>query len=170
VRWEALFGDLQGQWDAAVRAEDESRIADLAEYEMGRVHLADRLRARRDGELTVRLLDGRELAGRVLDAAPQWLLLGRGERRVLVPAAAVAMAWPLGAVAPGPGVVESRLGVPHVLRAIAREGLTVCLRTLAGEVRGRIVRVGADHVDVAPDPARARMTVALAALLAVEST
>jgi hypothetical protein len=176
MRWEALFADLQGQWDAAQRAEDDARIADLAELEMGRTGVVDRLRACRGNMLAVRLTDGSEVTGLVLDAAPQWLLLRSGERRCVVPASAVAAAWPLGPVAPDPGVVERRLGVAHALRAIAREGATVRLRTLAGDVRGRIVRVGADHLDVAIDlvPGQAALgsviTVTFTALLLVEST
>ncbi len=174
VRWESLFADLQGQWDAAQRADDESRIADLAELEMGRTWLADRLRARLGASLTVRLTDGTEVTGLVVDAAPQWLLLRTGERRSLVPVAAVGAAWPLGPVAPEAGVVESRLRVSHVLRAIAREGVTVRIRSTAVDVRGQIVRVGADHLDVVLDSAPglgsgAVLTIAFAALLAVES-
>jgi hypothetical protein len=169
-----LFADLQGQWDAAQRADDEARIADIAELEMGRTRLADRLRARLGAALTVRLADGSQIAGLVLDAAPQWLLLQTGERRALVPVAAVAAAWPLGPVAPEAGVVESRLGVSHVLRAIAREGVTVRVRSTAIDVRGQIVRVGVDHLDVLLDSAAghgsgAVLTVAVTALLLVES-
>lgn len=171
MRWEALFADLAGQWDAVQRADDDARIADLTELEMGRVHLADRLRARRAEHVTVRLLDGHEVGGRVLDAAPDWVLLGAGERRWLVPRQGIAAAWPLSVAAPQAGVVESRLGIAHVLRAIAREGATVHVRTVAGGYRGRLVRVGADHIDVAVEGARrgARVTVVLATVLAVES-
>lgn len=174
VRWESLFADLQGQWDAAQRVDDEARIADLAELEMGRTWLADRVRARVGASLTVRLTDGSEVTGLVLDAAPQWLLLRTGERRSLVPVAAVGAAWPLGPVAPEAGVVESRLRVSHVLRAIAREGVTVLIRSTAVDVRGQIVRVGADHLDVVRDEAPglgggAALTVALGGLLVVES-
>ncbi len=174
MRWEALFADLQGQWDASARAEDDARIADLAELEMGRAHLADRVRARRGARLTLRLADGEDSTGLVMDAAPQWVLLGLGERRRVIPMAAIAAAWPLGPVAPEAGIVESRLAVTHVLRAIAREGATVRVVTVAGAFRGHLVRVGADHVDVALEPAaggaEGRVSVALTGLLAVEST
>lgn len=173
VRWEALFEDLQGQWDAARRAEDDARIADLAELEMGRTHLADRVRACRGGVLTVRLSDGSEVSGPVLDAAPGWVLLGVGERRCVVPMTAVVVAWPLGSVAPQAGTVERRLGLSHVLRAIAREGATVRVRVAGTALRGRVVRVGADHLDVATEPvdraARGVVTVALSAVVALES-
>jgi hypothetical protein len=175
MRWEALFEDLQGQWDAAQRADDDARIADLTELEMGRTRLVDRLRARVSAPLTLRLTDGSEITGVVLDAAPEWLLLRGGERRIIVPTRAVGLAWPLGPVAPEPGLVERRLGIAHVLRAVAREGATVRLRTRAGDLRGRIVRIGGDHLDVAVDQHvssgnAGSVTVALPALMAIEST
>ena len=173
MRWEALFADLAGQWDAALRAADESLVADLAETEMGQTLLADRLRAKRSEPLTVRLSDGSEHAGVVVDASPHWLLLGSGLRRVLIPVAAVAAAWPLGPVAPPAGAVESRLGIGHLLRAIAREGAVVRVSAAGFEVRGSIVRVGADHLDVRPGDASAGgappVSIALARLLSVAS-
>lgn len=174
MRWEALFSDLEGQWAAERRAEDEAEIADLAELEIGRTHLADRLRARVGAELRLRLEDGHEVSGTVVDAAPEWLLLRSGEHRSLVPTAAVVAAWPLSRVAPQAGTVESRLGITHALRAIAREGLPVRVRTRAGDLRGRVVRVGADHIDLAPEdggPAAAprAVSVALVAVVLVES-
>ena len=173
MRWEALFADLAGQWEAALRVADESLVADLAETEMGQTLLADRLRAKRAETLTVRLSDGSEHAGVVLDASPQWLLLGAGPRRVLIPVTAVAAAWPLGPVAPPAGTVERRLGVGHLLRAIAREGAVVRVRALGFEVRGSIVRVGSDHLDVSPGDASAGaappVSIALAGLLSVAS-
>ena len=174
MRWEALFSDLEGQWAAARRAEDDALITDLAELEIGRTQLADRLRARVGDDLSLRLMDGHEVTGRVLDAAPEWLLLRSGERRSLVPVSAVAGAWPLSRVAPQAGVVESRLGMVHALRVIARQGAAVRLRTRAGDVRGRVVRVGADHLDVAPadrwSPGMPGvMSLSLAAVLLVDS-
>ena len=80
-------------------------------------------------------------------------------------------------MAPQPGVVERRLGVSHVLRAIAREGVSVRIRSTAGDFRGRVVRVGIDHLDAALDlvPQRATgeatvVTIAFGGLLVVEST
>lgn len=175
MRWESLFADLAAQWEAARREEDEARIADLAEAEMGRVTLADRLRATRGAALTLVLADGSTTTGTVLDAAVHWLLLADGERRRVVPVAAVAAAWPLGVAAPAPGVVEQRLTLGHVLRALAREGTVIRLRTRAGVYLGRVVRVGADHLDLvlatggAGGGAERRVTVAVGGLLVIET-
>lgn len=170
MRWESLFADLQGQLEAEHRDEEESRIVDLAELEMGRTALADRLRGAVGRRVTLRLVDGTERAGEVVDAAEQWVLLQAAERRCVVPTGAVAAAWPLGGPAPRPGLVESRLGIAHVLRAIAREGATVRVRFAGTTVTGRITRVGADHLDCdSGDGARGgALTVALAAVVLVE--
>ena len=175
MRWELLFADLQSQLAAGEQLADEDMVLELAEAETGQVGLADRLRARTAGAVTLRLRDGQDVTGSVLDAAPGWFLLGEEERRVLVPATAVVMVWPLGGAAPPTTGVERRLRVTHALRGLARQGLRLRVSTDAGDLVGWIVRVGADHLDVRPDRdggvgAPAAVTVALGALLAVRTT
>jgi hypothetical protein len=171
MRWEALFEDLQGQLEAAERADDEALVAELAEAEMGGTALADRLRARLGQEVRLRLRSGADLAGRILDAAPQWLLLGDDrERRILVPVEAVQAAWPLGQVAPEAGTVERRLRITHVLRALAREGGPVRVSCDAGDYTGWLTRVGSDHVDLRQEASgQGTITVALAAVVLVST-
>ena len=174
MRWEALFGDLQSQYEAAARVEDDGLVVDLAEAEIGGVRLADRLRARVGGAVTVRLRGGADVHGEVLDAAPQWLLLGAGQGRTLVPVAAVALAWPLGPAAPAAGLVEERLRITHVLRALARAGARVRVTCDAGSYAGWLVRVGADHLDLRADPDSGRaadevVSLALASVLTVSA-
>lgn len=164
VRWEALFADLEGQFAAAAQAGREDEIIDLTEAEMATSTLADRLRARVGGLLNVRLVGGTLARGEVLDATPQWLLLAEQGRRVLVPLHAVVAAWPLGEVAPEASVTERRLRLTHVLRAIAREGAAVLVRTADGDHRGWLTRVGADHVDLRVDDAGGALPVHGAAL------
>ncbi|MFC4556012.1 hypothetical protein [Georgenia faecalis] len=149
MRWEeVLFGDLESQFDDAARSRVDDTVLDLAEAETSRAMFTDRLRARCGQRLTLRLVDGSDIRGTLLDAAEQWLVMGRGLRRALVPVAAVASAWPLHGVAPDPGGVERRVRIGHPLRALAREGEVVVVRTAGGEHRGWIVRVGHDHLDL----------------------
>lgn len=173
MRWEALFGDLQSQFEAEARLADDDVVTDLAEAEVGTVHLGDRLRARVGETLTVRLRTGTDVRGVLVDAAPQWFLLADGERRTLVPLDAVVLAWPLGAVAPEAGSVERRLRVTHALRALAREGVRVRALTTSGSYTGWLARVGADHVDLRPAAqegiAAETVTIALAGLVAVST-
>ncbi|SEE99152.1 hypothetical protein [Ruania alba] len=167
MRWDDVFSDLQAEFDEALRSEDEAEIAELVRAEVAGISLADRCRARRGQELTVRLCDGSDRSGLVLEANRAWLLLGAGERRVLVPIDAVVLAWPLASAAPEPGVVEARAGLGRALRALAQNGTEVLVRTVAGDHRGRLARVGADHCDVITS--QAVISVAWAGLLSVES-
>lgn len=162
MRWESLFDDLESQFEHASRTAEAEEVFDLAEAELAQVSLMDRLRARHGQPVTLRLHDGSDVHGTVVDAAVQWLLLADGGRRVLVPATAVAAARPLGGAAPEAPVVERRLRLTHVLRALSREEAAVVVRTTAGDYRGRLVRVAADHVDLDDG-----VTIALGHVLAV---
>ncbi|WNB86380.1 hypothetical protein [Cellulomonas sp. ATA003] len=109
--------------------------------------------------MTVRVRGGEQAAGVVLDVADQWVLLGDGPRRVLVPLTAVDGVAGLSAVAsPDGGVVARGLGLAHALRALARDRVPVRVSTDGGQVVGRVERVGADHADltVTDDPSSAR--------------
>jgi len=167
VRWDDLFVDLQAQWEAELRAEDDAQIRELAEAEAAGTRFSDRLRSRRGAAITLRLVDASDRVGLVSDVAPEWVLLAEGERRHLVPVAAIALAWPLGGAAPAPGAVERRLGLGHVLRALGNEGQEVVVRTLGGDHAGLLARVGSDHLDIA---ARAGvLSIPWSALLTVSS-
>lgn len=176
VRWEALFADLSAQLEAASVAQREADVADLTRAERATVALADRVRAASGARLAVTLLGGERLEGQVLDAAPTWVLLasGPGGAEAVVPLAAVAVVDGLRpAAAPRPGAVLSRLGLGHVLRAVARDRAVVRVLTTGGTVVGRVDSVGADHLDVAlvhadsGRPTGTTRAVGFAALLAV---
>jgi hypothetical protein len=180
VRWESLFADLEAQLAEADAADEAGEVAERTRAEQGRWSLADRLRALPGAPLRVVLADGTRLAGRCVEAAPEWLVLGlEPAGRVLVPLGAVSTVEGLTrAVAPPAGTVERRLGLRHALRVLARERVPVRVHTVGALVEGTLDRVGADHVDVAEHPGgearragavRGVVTVPLAALLAVRS-
>lgn len=184
MRWEALFDDLEAQLQVQAAAEQRAEVAERSRAEVAQVQLADRIRAHTGVELTLRLRDGQRLRGRCRDVAVEWLVLddgaaAAGTAQVLVPLAAVTAVGGLSrAVAPAPGAVLRRLGLPHALRALARDRAPVRLHLDGGTVTGTIDRVGADHVDVAEHPVgeprraqavRGVVTVRLAALTAVRS-
>lgn len=150
MRWEALFADMEAQLAAQDSAELEAQVSELTRAERATVTLADRLRASCDARVGVRVRGGALVEGIVLDAAPEWVLLGEQVRRTLVPLAAVsAVVGLVPYVAPAPGEVERRLGLGHALRALARDRVVARVETDGGELTGRIERVGADHVDLA---------------------
>ncbi len=162
VRWEELFGDLEGQLAAEARAELEAEVADRTRREAARLRLVDRLRgAETTGRTLALALDvGATGAiietGRVGSVGADWLLLVGPAGEVLVSLAAVDSVSGLGPEASEPGsegrVVE-RLGLGHALRAVSRDRAEVRLATAAGGTHvGTIDRVGADHVELTEHP------------------
>jgi hypothetical protein len=178
VRWEALFGDLEAQLEAAAAADLAIEVRDETLRAVGAIGLVARLRAAASDLLTVGLLDGTSLRGTVRGVGPDWLLL-EDTTEALVSTAAIAWVQGLGrrADVSRPGVVWERLGLRAALRGIARDRSAVRLSVSGSEpLTGTLDRVGADHVDVAVHPLdvvrRAEevlgvRTVSLTALLAV---
>lgn len=149
MRWEALFDDLEAQFAAIELADRAAAVGELTRAERATVHLDARVRAAVGNALTVRVRGGEQLAGELVDAASEWLLLADGPRRYLVPAHALAVVRGLGGlVEPDTGGVLRRLGLSHALRALSRDRVTVRIDARGTELRGRIEAVGADHVDV----------------------
>ena len=149
MRWEALFADMEGQLAAADAADLLAGVPDLTRAERATVTLTARLRAAGTGSVVVRVRGGELVTGAVLDLSEQWVLLGDGPRRALVPTAAVTGVRGLEAVSqPDGGVVARRLGLGHALRALARDRTAVRVATAGAVVAGRVDRVGADHVDL----------------------
>ncbi len=150
MRWEALFADLEAQFAAHAAADRDAHVAELTRAERATVAIGNRLRGAQGASLSVRLRTGSTVEGRVVDAAPQWVLLRAHGQQVLIPMAAVAVVAGLGRIsAPDPGVVESRLTLGHALRALARDRVLVRVEVDGVELAGRIERVGADHLDLA---------------------
>ena len=149
MRWESLFADMEAQLAAGRLADVRADVAELARAERASITLA--ARARSSVGRPVRVLVGNDvLEGQLLDAAPEWLLLATSSvRRALVPvAAAVAVDGLAPHAAPSAGAVESRLGLGHALRALARDRVAVRVRAGGADLTGRIERVGADHLDL----------------------
>ena len=172
MRWEQLFADMEAQVAAERLADLRAEVAELARAERASVTLSARVRASVGQSVRVRVDDTEAISGTLVEAAPEWMLLATSPtRRALVPLAAVAAVDGLVAdAAPDPGLVESRLGLGQVLRALARDRVGVRVSARGVEVVGRIDRVGADHLDVAELGAqgrRALWAVSFSGLLAV---
>ncbi|MBV9290881.1 MAG: hypothetical protein JO222_00395 [Frankiales bacterium] len=182
MRWEALFGDLEAQLEAADAAELAGEVADRARWEAGQQSIADRLRAAAGQRLTIGLAGAGVLEGTVDGVGPDWVLLRDAGRSELL-AAAAAVLWvsglgPHAAPAPDDGVSE-RLGLGYALRVIARDRSPVTLALRDGTVfSGTLDRVGSDFVDLAEHPAgeprragnvRGLRTISLAALALVRA-
>jgi hypothetical protein len=182
MRWEGLFADLEGQWEAEQRRELDAEVAERTRRELAAVALLDRLLAHRGSRVELRLLTGRTLTAEVLDVGADWVLGRPGPARhteLLVPAAALVGLGGL-SVRAGHDRTARRFGVGYALRGLARDRAPVVLTDVSGLVlTGTVDRVGADHLDLAEHPrdeprraanVTARRTVPFAAVVCVESS
>ncbi len=148
MRWIELFNDLEGQLAAAHSAEFEASVAELTTAERASITLAARLAASLGAQVVLVLEGGELTSGTVVDATAQWVLVNDGPRQHLIPVAAIASARGVSARAAQVGEVAARLTLGHALRALARDRARVTILTGGGELRGRVGRVGADHLDL----------------------
>lgn len=157
MRWQALFADLEAQYDAAQAAELAAEVADRTRREAARLRLSDRVAGAVGGQLTVDVWGAGAVRGRLASAGVDWLLLEEATgAEVLVPADAVMAVRGLTAWSQSPdsgGVVAGRLDLRYALRGVARNraGVTVVLRD-ASVFTGTIDRVGLDFLELAEHP------------------
>ncbi|MDN5559317.1 MAG: hypothetical protein L0G23_07780 [Ruaniaceae bacterium] len=137
-RWERLFADLES------RVAGDGDLPDLVEAERVAVTLQDRLRAA-IGHAVSAHAGGFQIAGTLLDVGQDWILIGRPDSDVLVPLAAITRMGPLGARQPKAGI---ELPLTSVLRALGRSGAVAVCRAGGEDFSGRIVAVGADHLEL----------------------
>lgn len=157
MRWEALFADLASQAEALERAELDSEVAERARGELGTLSLVDRARAAVGSELRLRLRGPLDIGARLVAAGPDWLLLHEPDgREALVAIAALVSArgLPRSSATPGSaGVVEERIGLRQLLRAIARDRSAARVHLLDGSAMDATLdRVGADFAELATHP------------------
>ena len=174
--WDAMIADLESSFDAERRADLVAQSAELAEAGGGggregcggggergarSAGLAgagraasgrgDRLRGSVGRLIHLRTRGGVPVDGVVCRVEPSYVLVDEGDGlQAVVPVSAVATVVSLAGPAPRDG--RRRPTLTALMREIARRGARVRLMLSSGEVVGRLVRVGADHVDVAVDP------------------
>lgn len=155
MRWDALFEDMEAQFAAENRLQQEAEIAERVRIDVAGVALADRLRASINLRITVHLLSGSTLGGLLSHAGSQLLVLNEQQHQVLVPYAAIGRCSGLARHAvTEPSVVRQGPGLGSALRALSRDRSHLAL-TLAGGSQGEttlhgvIDRVGRDYVDFA---------------------
>jgi hypothetical protein len=152
--WEALFADLEGEFDAAEAAELAAEVGDRTRREAARLRLVDHLRAASGSPVVVTLAHVGALRGELVDVGPDWLLVTESAaRQALVPLDVVlgVAGLPPRALEPGSeGVVLAKLRLGYALRAIARDRAAVRITLADGSMRtGTIDRVGADYFTLA---------------------
>lgn len=152
--WDCLLADLESRFEAEHRSSIAAQAADLAEAETAAVRLADRLRGAVGRAIRLRTRGGVPVEGEVVRAEDGFVLVDEGDGlQALVPTDSLAFLTPLPGPAPEPGG-RRRPTIQAVTRELARTGARVRAMTPAGDVIGRIGRVGADYLDVVVDGPR----------------
>ena len=155
MRWERLFADLDGQFDAAEQAELDGEVADRTRRETATVRLADRLRGAIGSPVRVQLRGGGSVSDQIARVGNDWLLLegpAGTEYLVALPAVSGVYGLPLEVALPA-GRVAARLGLGHVVRAVARDRLPVTVLLVDGVgTTGTVDRVGRDYLELAEHP------------------
>ena len=145
-----MLSDLESSFDAERRADLVAQSAELAEAEHASIEVVDRLRGTVGRPIHLRTRSGAPVDGVLTRVEPAYVLVDEGEGlQAIVPLAAVTMVATLAGPAPRDDRRRPTLGA--LLREVARRGVRVRLIAGAGEVVGRLIRVGADHVDIALD-------------------
>ncbi|MEP7178051.1 MAG: hypothetical protein ABI775_03080 [Pseudonocardiales bacterium] len=158
MRWEALFTDLDAQAEALERAERAAEVDERARLDLGALGLLERLRPALGTAVRLQCAGSVVVSGVLRRVGPDWLLLDEGAgREVLVTLRAVQGVSGLSRLSAAPEsmpIVESRLGLSHVLRGVARDRSPVRICRSDGSVLDATIdRVGADFLEAAVHPA-----------------
>jgi hypothetical protein len=155
MRWDALFADLESQFEALQEGDLYGEVADRVRAEVGKITVLDRLRGAVDTVVRVELIDADPVHGMLTRVGKDCLLI-ETERyeEWLIPVGALVAVHRLGPWAePASGAVEGKLGLAHLLRGTARDRSPVTLFCSGGgPVTGTIDRVGADFLELAEHP------------------
>lgn len=154
MRWDALFADLESQFEALQEGDLYGEVADRIRAEVGKITVLDRLRGAVDTVVRVEVVDAEPVHGMLTRVGKDCLLI-ETERyeEWLIPVAALLAVHRLGPWAEPAGAVEGKLGLAHLLRGIARDRSPVTLFCAGGSpVTGTIDRVGADFLELAEHP------------------
>lgn len=185
MRWDALFADMEAQFDAEFRLGLESEIAERARIELASICLADRLRAALGDSLGLELGSGLQIRGALVHVGSEWIVLDEATHQWLVPLRSVVAYEGLGRFAvAGQPTVRQKLGLASALRGLARDRSDLSVHLETGTTQDRVLtgvidRVGQDHFDLAltlpGEPRRAGSvagvtTVPFARLSALRST
>lgn len=159
MRWEALFNDLEMQWEAAEAADLAAEVADRTRREVARLRLVDRLRpcigeVLRFGTAGAALTrEGGALTGRLLALGSDWLLVEeQGGREALLPAGALLWVDGLSPTSARPGhegLLAARLDLRYALRGLCRDRAVLGVTLVDGTLlRGLAHRVGSDFLEL----------------------
>lgn len=170
MRWDNLFDDLESQLEQGLNAEEVDLKAEEERLRLGRLSLRERLislcdsyERRDDYAVRFALRSGETVRVRPATIGKDWLSgdIRDGsdlKRQCILPLSAVASMVLAkdqvrrsltGAPRETDATLAARLGLPFVLRDLARRRTSIEAVALVGSAFGTIDRVGRDHFDVA---------------------
>lgn len=167
VRWDSLFDDLAGQFDARLEAERAQDAVDDERLRVARLTLRDRLLALAQGleagdRIGLELVTGERIEIVPVEFGADWLAADfaapvRRYRACVVPVSGITslllsrrlISVSLADRAAHPASLSERIGLPMALRDLARRRGHCEITTTRGSFRGTIDRVGRDHLDLA---------------------
>ncbi|HLN78673.1 MAG TPA: hypothetical protein VK204_16640 [Nocardioidaceae bacterium] len=172
-----LFEDLEQQAAGMHLAERDAELVDRARGEYAAVTLASRVHASTNRQVLFTLGGGEVLDGTLVEAGTDWCTISTPEPPALwlVRLAEIAVAQGMSdrAVPEAARPAVARLGFASALHRLAGESLHVVIHPVSGrDLRVRVVRIGADFVEVARDqtdavPAASPLLVPFSAVRAV---
>lgn len=151
-----LFEDLEQQAAGMHLAERDAELLDRARGEYAAVTLASRVHASTYRRVLFTLTGGEVLDGTLVEAGVDWCTISSPEPPALwlVRLAEIAVARGMSdrAVPESARPAVARLGFGSALHRLAGESLHVVIHPVSGrDLRVRVVRIGADFVEVALD-------------------
>lgn len=157
MRLDALFEDLESQFDALQDDDLLGEVADRIRAEVAKFTVLDRLRGAVGTVVRVELTNAEPVQGELSRVGKDCLLMEAGPyEEWLIPVAALTAVHGLGPWAEAAeGAVAAKLGLAHLLRGIARDRSPVtlfCLGVGGHPVTGTIDRVGSDFLEIAEHP------------------
>lgn len=164
VRWPVVHPEVEAErlivstWAqiAADEAEErDAQVVDQIRVEHGRLGLADRL-AERVGEVVAISPRGASgIRGRLLAVGQEWASLAGPAGRCFVAIAAIdRVQWTAGGSKAGGGAPDGSTW-KEAIRSLVAAGRPVSIQLSDGYAcRGRVLRCGADHLDLEPETIR----------------
>jgi hypothetical protein len=154
MRLEALFADLESQFEAMREGDLYGEVAERIRAEVAKITVLDRLRGAVGTVVRVELTHGGPVRGTLSRVGKDCLLLeAERSEEWLIPDTALTAVHGLGPWAESAeGAVAAKLGLAHLLRGIARDRSPVSLFCGDNIVTGTIDRVGADFLEIAEHP------------------
>lgn len=146
--FDVFLSSLESAFDELRRQEADALVTELADAERMSVNLAQRLVANEGARISLVLRGGVRIDGVLVDAGTTWCVVREGVGDSLIPLSAVVAASPLSNASPETERITRTVGIGRILRELQERGYTVVIDHDAGQHKGRVRGVYADHFDI----------------------